>query len=106
MIDQYAVFGNPVAQSKSPAIHTCFAEQTGEQLQYSKQLVAEDAFSEAADAFFAAGGKGLNITVPFKHGKIGKHGESLKHFSWRAICDLVFEQISSGVFVQRLRRQV
>ena len=66
MIDQYAVFGNPVAQSKSPAIHTCFAEQTGEQLQYSKQLVAEDAFSEAADAFFAAGGKGLNITVPFK----------------------------------------
>lgn len=66
MIDQYAVFGNPVAQSKSPAIHARFAEQTGEQLQYSKQLVAEDAFSETADAFFAAGGKGLNITVPFK----------------------------------------
>jgi shikimate dehydrogenase len=66
MIDQYAVFGNPVAQSKSPAIHARFAEQTGEQLQYSKQLVAKGAFSETADAFFAAGGKGLNITVPFK----------------------------------------
>ena len=65
-MDQYAVFGNPVEQSKSPAIHAAFAAQTGQQLQYNKQLVSVGGFEQAAEAFFAAGGKGLNITVPFK----------------------------------------
>ncbi|CAI8360174.1 MAG: Shikimate dehydrogenase (NADP(+)) [Cellvibrionales bacterium UBA7375] len=66
MTDKYAVFGNPIAHSQSPEIHCQFAEQTGQDLSYSKQLVAEDGFEAAADAFFAEGGKGLNITVPFK----------------------------------------
>ncbi|TNF06785.1 MAG: shikimate dehydrogenase [Gammaproteobacteria bacterium] len=66
MTDLYAVFGNPIEHSKSPDIHAAFAAQTGQDMVYSKQLVALDGFSEAADAFFAAGGKGLNITVPFK----------------------------------------
>jgi shikimate dehydrogenase len=66
MTDRYAVFGNPIAHSKSPEIHRQFAAQTGQTLSYEKQLVDEQEFDEAADAFFANGGKGLNITVPFK----------------------------------------
>ncbi|RYY02854.1 MAG: shikimate dehydrogenase [Gammaproteobacteria bacterium] len=66
MTDQYAVFGNPINHSKSPAIHRQFAEQTGQDLHYAKQLVATDEFVKAAHEFFKQGGKGLNITVPFK----------------------------------------
>lgn len=65
-MDQYRVFGNPIAQSKSPQIHQRFALQTGEALHYDKQLVAVDGFADAAMQFFADGGCGLNITVPFK----------------------------------------
>lgn len=66
MTDFYAVFGNPIQHSKSPAIHRMFAEQTGQDLHYTKQLVDSDKFRDSADAFFAQGGLGLNITVPFK----------------------------------------
>ena len=66
MTDQYAVFGNPIEHSKSPEIHRQFAEQTQQALTYSKQLVPEDGFDQAADTFFANSGKGLNVTVPFK----------------------------------------
>lgn len=66
MTDQYAVFGNPIQHSKSPQIHKQFAEQTYQDMHYAKQLVAEGQFADAARAFFDAGGKGLNITVPFK----------------------------------------
>nr|ACY24846.1 AroE shikimate 5-dehydrogenase [uncultured organism] len=66
MTDQYAVFGNPINHSKSPVIHRQFAEQTGQDLHYAKQLVEVDAFVKTAQAFFAEGGKGLNVTIPFK----------------------------------------
>ncbi len=65
-MDRYAVMGNPVAHSKSPAIHAMFAEQTGETLSYERILAPLDGFSEALAKFAGAGGKGLNITVPFK----------------------------------------
>lgn len=65
-MDQYRVFGNPIEQSKSPQIHQQFAGQTGEALNYEKQLVDIDGFASAAQQFFSDGGKGLNITVPFK----------------------------------------
>ena len=66
MTDLYAVFGNPINQSKSPGIHRQFAEQTGQDMHYTKQLVGLDEFEQTAQAFFEQGGKGLNITVPFK----------------------------------------
>ena len=66
MTDLYALFGNPITQSKSPNIHRQFAEQTGQDMHYTKQLVAIGEFEQAAQDFFNQGGKGLNITVPFK----------------------------------------
>ena len=71
MTDQYAVFGNPIEHSKSPEIHRQFAEQTQQTLAYSKQLVPEDGFDQAADTFFANSGKGLNVTLPFKQEAFG-----------------------------------
>lgn len=66
MTDRYAVFGNPVAHSKSPLIHAEFARQTGEDLSYEAILVPRDRFREAAAAFRTAGGCGANVTLPFK----------------------------------------
>ncbi len=66
MTDRYAVFGNPIAHSKSPLIHTAFAEQTRQDLLYERQLVEPNKFAETTRHFFANGGCGLNITVPFK----------------------------------------
>jgi shikimate dehydrogenase len=65
-LDRYAVIGNPVAHSKSPAIHAMFAAQTGEPLEYARVLAPLDAFADTVRAFIAAGGRGMNVTVPFK----------------------------------------
>ncbi|MFT5037524.1 MAG: shikimate dehydrogenase [Porticoccaceae bacterium] len=64
--DKYAVFGNPIAHSRSPMIHQMFAQQTGQSMEYVSQLVEVHDFAIAADDFFGNGGKGLNVTVPFK----------------------------------------
>jgi hypothetical protein len=61
----YVVFGNPVGHSKSPLIHQMFAEQTGEQLDYSAQLAPLEDFIGFAREFFQQG-RGANVTVPFK----------------------------------------
>jgi shikimate dehydrogenase len=66
MSDLYAVMGNPINHSKSPAIHTQFAEQAKQDLIYSAMLVPLDSFDSAVKDFFKGNGKGLNITVPFK----------------------------------------
>jgi len=65
-MDRYAVVGNPVAHSLSPRIHAAFARATGEALSYETLLAPPDGFRATVEAFFAAGGAGLNVTVPFK----------------------------------------
>ncbi|MBT8127940.1 MAG: shikimate dehydrogenase [Gammaproteobacteria bacterium] len=65
-MDRYAVFGNPIEHSKSPFIHTCFSEQTGQRLIYTAELVELDDFENAVARFAENNGKGLNITIPFK----------------------------------------
>lgn len=64
--DWYVVAGHPVAHSRSPWIHARFAAQTGQRLHYGRLLAPLDAFAAGARAFFAAGGAGMNVTVPFK----------------------------------------
>jgi shikimate dehydrogenase len=65
-LDVYAVAGNPIAHSKSPAIHRRFAQQTAQAMHYGTLMPELGAFTKVAKAFFVAGGKGMNVTVPFK----------------------------------------
>lgn len=66
MTDRYAVIGNPIEQSKSPLIHTAFAQVTGQDIEYTKVLGPLGGFAQAVDAFRLAGGRGMNVTAPFK----------------------------------------
>lgn len=63
---QYAVWGNPIAHSLSPRLHQAFAEQTAQQMVYHARLGDEQQFEQQLSAFFAEGGKGCNVTAPFK----------------------------------------
>jgi shikimate dehydrogenase len=62
----YAVIGNPVSHSLSPQIHARFSAQTGKPLRYTRLLAPQDSFARVANDFAAAGGRGLNVTAPFK----------------------------------------
>jgi len=69
MTDQYAVIGNPIGHTKSPLIHGLFAEETQQDMAYTAiegPLEPEQAFAETVRAFAAAGGRGMNVTAPFK----------------------------------------
>jgi len=66
MTDRYAVIGNPIEHSRSPEIHAAFAAQTGQDMRYERILGDLEEFESDVADFFAAGGRGLNVTVPFK----------------------------------------
>ncbi|WP_284893364.1 shikimate dehydrogenase [Cobetia amphilecti] len=66
MMSRYAVFGNPIAHSKSPLIHRSFAEQLKDSLSYEARLAPADDFAAGWAEFVAEGGQGANVTMPFK----------------------------------------
>jgi shikimate dehydrogenase len=66
MTDRYAVIGNPIEHSKSPLIHSEFARQTGQDMEYGRLLGNLEDFPAEVRRFFGSGGCGMNVTVPFK----------------------------------------
>lgn len=65
-VDRYAVIGHPIEHSRSPEIHRLFAEQCGQNINYTRLPAPPDGFAHVAGDFFTRGGKGLNVTLPFK----------------------------------------
>lgn len=89
--DRYAVIGHPITHSRSPEIHSAFARQTGDALTYTRLACAPDAFAATARRFFAEGGAGLNVTLPFKQ----------EAATW---CDVLSERASKAGAVNTLKR--
>src|SRR3972149_995142 len=67
MTDRYAVIGHPVAHSKSPWIHAEFARAPGQDIEYRRIEAPLEGFARVVDEFRAGGGRGANVTLPFKH---------------------------------------
>lgn len=92
MRKQFAVVGNPIEQSRSPELHHAFAEKTGIDLVYRKRLAPLDGFEANIREFFAEGGVGMNVTVPFKEQAF-------------ALCDVLTERAKTAKAVNTLWMQ-
>ena len=93
MADRYAVIGNPVAHSKSPWIHAEFARQTGEALEYGRIEAPLEGFERALDDLRRAGGRGANVTLPFKERafRYCQGAVSARALAAQAVNTLIFE---------------
>jgi shikimate dehydrogenase len=89
LVDEYCLMGNPVEHSRSPWIHGRFAELTGQTMRYTKQLVPLGAFNQHVNAFRAAGGKGCNVTVPFKLDAAAMATESTTRVHLAGACNVL-----------------
>jgi|SRR5688572_8524737 shikimate dehydrogenase len=97
MTERYAVIGHPVAHSKSPLIHAEFARATGQDIEYRRIEAPLDGFRRAVDEFRAAGGKGLNVTLPFKQEAFRYSGEaSARARAAEAVNTLSFGDVVRG----------
>ncbi len=76
MVDRYAVIGNPVAHSKSPLIHSAFAQATRQAMSYELLPAPLDGFNATVERFVSEGGRGLNVTIPFKLEAFALAGET------------------------------
>ena len=94
MADRYAVIGHPVAHSKSPWIHAQFARAVGHDIEYGAIEAPLDGFERAVAAFRAGGGKGLNVTLPFKEDAFRYCGDrmSARARAAQAVNTLVFKE--------------
>lgn len=93
MTDRYAVIGNPVSHSKSPWIHAAFARATQQQIEYTRIEAPLDGFAATVNAFRAVGGRGANVTLPFKSEAFALCGErvSPRARAARAVNTLLFD---------------
>jgi shikimate dehydrogenase len=97
MTERYAVIGHPVAHSKSPLIHAEFARATRQDIEYRRIEAPLDGFRRAVDEFRAAGGRGLNVTLPFKQEAFRYSGEaSARARAAEAVNTLSFGQAVHG----------
>ena len=97
MTDLYAVIGNPIEHSRSPQIHAAFARQTGQDIRYERILGDLDGFEADVEAFIDAGGRGLNVTLPFKERAFRLAGElSARAYDAGAVNTLVVRD--AGLF--------
>ena len=95
--DLYCVIGNPVEHSRSPWIHARFAQLTGQSIRYLKRLVPLDGFADGLRAFRAEGGKGCNVTLPFKFEAAALAGELTPRARLAGACNtLRFD--AAGIF--------
>jgi shikimate dehydrogenase len=97
MADRYAVIGNPVKHSQSPWIHAEFARACGHDLEYARLEAPLDGFTRTVDEFRAAGGKGLNVTLPFKQQAYRYCTRtSARAAAAEAVNTLLFDDVVSG----------
>ena len=107
MTERYAVIGNPVAHSQSPTIHARFAQATGQDIAYDRIDAPLDGFERAVEEFRASGGRGLNVTLPFKQAafryceKVSDRASAAQAVNTIVCADRVFGDNTDGIGLVR-----